>query len=54
MCHVFQPLPCPQAFGYMYVLATGLLGALLLSTFMEQNAWFMPFLELVPGFALYR
>lgn len=43
-----------EAFGYLYVLATGLLGALLLSNLMDQDKWFCPLFELVPGFALYR
>lgn len=37
-----------------YVLASGLLGFLLLNPLMDQGYWWLWLLELVPAFALYR
>ncbi|GAB4824041.1 hypothetical protein N2152v2_011087 [Parachlorella kessleri] len=39
---------------YMNVFGTGLVGLLLLEQFVSQGHWWVIFLELIPGFALYR
>ena len=39
---------------YLYVFATGLLGSLLLGTYMGLNYWWTNLVEVVPAFALYR
>ncbi|EFN57407.1 hypothetical protein CHLNCDRAFT_30336 [Chlorella variabilis] len=40
--------------GFLYVFGTGLVGILLLQTFISEAYWWVIFLELVPGWALYR
>lgn len=40
--------------GFLYVFATGLIGYLLLSKLVSAGYWWVVFIELIPGFALYR
>ncbi|KAF5836372.1 hypothetical protein DUNSADRAFT_6008 [Dunaliella salina] len=40
--------------GYVYVLASGLLGFLLFQPLMDQAYWWLWLIELIPAFALYR
>ncbi|KDD75805.1 hypothetical protein H632_c492p1, partial [Helicosporidium sp. ATCC 50920] len=40
--------------AFLYTFATGLLGYLLLQQFIVAGHWWVVFLELVPGFALFR
>ncbi|KAG1674978.1 hypothetical protein FOA52_014773 [Chlamydomonas sp. UWO 241] len=40
--------------AYLYVLAVGLIGSLLMALFFNEDYWWCPFVELVPGWALYR
>ena len=40
--------------GFLYVFATGLIGYLLLSKLVSAGYWWVIFIELIPGFALYR
>lgn len=40
--------------SYLYVFATGLLGSLLLGTYMGLDQWWVNITEIVPAFALYR
>jgi hypothetical protein len=40
--------------GFLYVLGTGLVGYLLVQQFVSQGYWWVIFLELVPGWALFR
>lgn len=40
--------------GFLYVLGTGLVGYLLVQQFVSQGYWWVVFLELVPGWALFR
>lgn len=40
--------------SYLYVFASGLLGNLLLSTYMGLDEWWVNIVEIVPAFALYR
>ncbi len=47
-------LPATQITGYLYVLAIGLIGELLMTNFFDDDAWYCPLIELVPGFALFR
>lgn len=39
---------------YLYVFATGLLGSLLLGTYMGLDEWWVNICEIVPAFSLYR
>lgn len=41
-------------FAYLYVFASGLIGSLLLQTFMDKNALWVFFVEWVPAWSLYR
>mmetsp|Transcript_40231 Transcript_40231/g.119957 ORF Transcript_40231/g.119957 Transcript_40231/m.119957 type:complete len:1026 (-) Transcript_40231:846-3923(-) len=41
-------------FAYLYVFASGLIGSLLLQTFMNQNQLWVFFIEWVPAWSLYR
>jgi len=41
-------------FGYLFVLATGLIGQLLIQILMDDDKWYIPILELLPAFSLYR
>ena len=40
--------------AFLYVFGTGLVGYLLLQQFVAEGYWWVIFLELIPGFALYR
>lgn len=40
--------------GFLYVFATGLIGQQLLATFIDNGAWWLWLVELIPGFALFR
>ncbi|GAB4822597.1 hypothetical protein N2152v2_009643 [Parachlorella kessleri] len=39
---------------FLYVFATGLLGFLMVEQFISQDHWWLVFIELIPGFGLYR
>ena len=41
-------------FAYLYVFASGLIGSLLLQTFMNNNPLWIFFVEWVPAWSLYR
>uniref|UniRef100_A0A1D2A8G4 ABC transporter domain-containing protein n=1 Tax=Auxenochlorella protothecoides TaxID=3075 RepID=A0A1D2A8G4_AUXPR len=40
--------------AFLLIFGTGLIGFLLLSRFIDNGHWWVIFLELIPGFALYR
>lgn len=40
--------------GFLWVFGSGLIGDLLLRTFIQNNAWYMVLVELIPAFSLYR
>jgi ABC-type multidrug transport system ATPase subunit len=40
--------------AFLYVFATGLIGYLLLTKLVSAGYWWVVFIELIPGFALYR
>ena len=54
LASIFRSARTAVVCAFMYVFATGLIGYLLLQSFVASGQWWAIFFNIVPGFALYR
>ena len=54
LCACFKTKKSANVTAYIWVFASSLLCGILFNDLIEQDRWFLPLLELIPGFGLYR